>query len=66
MDGLPTHDYLHMSHFSILGVYMFFMCDKVIKIILEMRKVLLLGNYLSVLVPSAGAFEEWLIAVVLG
>ncbi|VDO90488.1 unnamed protein product [Heligmosomoides polygyrus] len=37
--GRLTHSYLHMAHFSLLGVYLFFMCDKVIKIVLEMRKV---------------------------
>ncbi|RCN28497.1 hypothetical protein ANCCAN_25758 [Ancylostoma caninum] len=37
--GHLTHSYLHMAHFSLLGVYLFFMCDKVIKIVLEMRKV---------------------------
>ncbi|ETN80418.1 metal cation transporter, ZIP family [Necator americanus] len=36
--GHLTHSYLHMAHFSLLGVYLFFMCDKVIKIVLEMRK----------------------------
>ncbi|PIC12099.1 hypothetical protein B9Z55_028654 [Caenorhabditis nigoni] len=34
----PTHSYLHMAHISIVGVYAFFFCDKLIKIILEMRK----------------------------
>ncbi|CAL2041981.1 unnamed protein product [Caenorhabditis brenneri] len=37
-DGNPTHSYLHMAHISILGVYAFFFCDKLIKIILEIRK----------------------------
>ncbi|KHJ97342.1 hypothetical protein OESDEN_02681 [Oesophagostomum dentatum] len=37
-NGHLTHSYLHMAHFSLLGVYLFFMCDKVIKIVLEMRK----------------------------
>ncbi|WKY03345.1 hypothetical protein Q1695_004802 [Nippostrongylus brasiliensis] len=36
--GRLTHSYLHMAHFSLLGVYLFFMCDKVIKIVLEIRK----------------------------
>ncbi|CAO4375599.1 unnamed protein product [Caenorhabditis nigoni] len=37
-NGEPTHSYLHMAHISILGVYAFFFCDKLIKIILEIRK----------------------------
>ncbi|KAK6031983.1 hypothetical protein OSTOST_01848, partial [Ostertagia ostertagi] len=37
-NGRLTHSYLHMAHFSLIGVYLFFMCDKVIKIVLEMRK----------------------------
>ncbi|CAP32586.2 Protein CBG13990 [Caenorhabditis briggsae] len=37
-NGKPTHSYLHMAHISILGVYAFFFCDKLIKIILEIRK----------------------------
>ncbi|CAI4231919.1 unnamed protein product [Auanema sp. JU1783] len=36
--GNLTHSYLHIAHTSLLGVYLFFMCDKLIKIILEMRK----------------------------
>ncbi|CAJ0584312.1 unnamed protein product, partial [Mesorhabditis spiculigera] len=36
--GHPTHAYLNMAHFSLCGVYMFFMCDKLIKIVLEYRK----------------------------
>nr|CDJ83351.1 Zinc iron permease domain containing protein [Haemonchus contortus] len=36
--GRLTHSYLHMAHFSLIGVYLFFMCDKIIKIVLEMRK----------------------------
>uniref|UniRef100_A0A8R1DR00 Zinc transporter ZIP14 n=1 Tax=Caenorhabditis japonica TaxID=281687 RepID=A0A8R1DR00_CAEJA len=36
--GNPTHSYLQMAHISILGVYAFFFCDKLIKIILEIRK----------------------------
>ncbi|CAI5448586.1 unnamed protein product [Caenorhabditis angaria] len=36
--GHPTHSYLHMAHISILGVYAFFFCDKLIKIVLEVRK----------------------------
>uniref|UniRef100_A0A1I7UZ61 Zinc transporter ZIP10 n=1 Tax=Caenorhabditis tropicalis TaxID=1561998 RepID=A0A1I7UZ61_9PELO len=37
-NGEKTYSYLHMAHISILGVYAFFFCDKLIKIILEIRK----------------------------
>ncbi|VDM57754.1 unnamed protein product [Angiostrongylus costaricensis] len=37
--GKLTYSYLHLAHFSLLGVYLFFMCDKIIKIVLETRKV---------------------------
>ncbi|EFP01906.1 hypothetical protein CRE_11522 [Caenorhabditis remanei] len=37
-NGEKTWEYLHMAHISILGVYAFFFCDKLIKIILEIRK----------------------------
>ncbi|KAE9419197.1 hypothetical protein Angca_009053 [Angiostrongylus cantonensis] len=36
--GKLTYSYLHLAHFSLLGVYLFFMCDKIIKIVLETRK----------------------------
>ncbi|CAJ0928591.1 unnamed protein product, partial [Mesorhabditis belari] len=36
--GNLTHSYLRMAHFSLLGIYTFFMCDKIIKIILECKK----------------------------
>ncbi|KAJ1351375.1 hypothetical protein KIN20_007366 [Parelaphostrongylus tenuis] len=36
--GNLTYSYLHLAHYSLLGVYLFFMCDKVIKIVLEARK----------------------------
>ncbi|CAI2350150.1 unnamed protein product [Caenorhabditis sp. 36 PRJEB53466] len=36
--GEKTHSYLNMAHFSLVGVYAFFFCDKIIKIILEIRK----------------------------
>ena len=34
-----NHDYFMTAHYSILGVYMFFFCDKAIKIIMEAKKV---------------------------
>ncbi|CAB3406894.1 unnamed protein product [Caenorhabditis bovis] len=37
-DGMPTYSYLNMAHISILGVYAFFFCDKLIKIVLEIKK----------------------------
>ncbi|KAF8370293.1 zipt-15, partial [Pristionchus pacificus] len=37
-DGNPTHAYLDMAHFSLIGVYTFFLADKLIKIILQWRK----------------------------
>ncbi|KJH48638.1 metal cation transporter, ZIP family [Dictyocaulus viviparus] len=36
--GNLNYSYLRLAHFSLLGVYLFFMCDKIIKIVLEMRK----------------------------
>ncbi|PAV67456.1 hypothetical protein WR25_19494 [Diploscapter pachys] len=33
-----NHDYFMTAHYSILGVYMFFFCDKAIKIIMEAKK----------------------------
>uniref|UniRef100_A0A0K0DJ73 SLC30A9 n=1 Tax=Angiostrongylus cantonensis TaxID=6313 RepID=A0A0K0DJ73_ANGCA len=41
--GKLTYSYLHLAHFSLLGVYLFFMCDKIIKIVLETRKFSLAG-----------------------
>ncbi|GMR48229.1 hypothetical protein PMAYCL1PPCAC_18424, partial [Pristionchus mayeri] len=37
-DGNPSHAYLDMAHFSLIGVYTFFLADKLIKIILQWRK----------------------------
>ncbi|PIC12101.1 hypothetical protein B9Z55_028655 [Caenorhabditis nigoni] len=34
----PMHSSLHLEHISILGVYAFFFCVKLIKIIFEIRK----------------------------
>ncbi|GMR33944.1 hypothetical protein PMAYCL1PPCAC_04139, partial [Pristionchus mayeri] len=36
--GKPSHAYLNMAHFSIIGIYTFFLADKLIKIILQWRK----------------------------
>ncbi|GMT24077.1 hypothetical protein PFISCL1PPCAC_15374, partial [Pristionchus fissidentatus] len=37
-NGNPSHAYLEMAHFSLIGVYTFFLADKLIKIILQWRK----------------------------
>ncbi|GMT02966.1 hypothetical protein PENTCL1PPCAC_25140, partial [Pristionchus entomophagus] len=37
-NGNPSHAYLDMAHFSLIGVYTFFLADKLIKIILQWRK----------------------------
>lgn len=47
-DPNASHEYLYKAFAAVIGIYLFFFCDKLIKIVLETRKVcnlLLLAGY---------------------
>ncbi|CAD6191380.1 unnamed protein product [Caenorhabditis auriculariae] len=54
-NGQKTYAYLHMAHFMIIGVYAFFFCDKIIKIVIEYRKRNRSLNEHKVLSENGGA-----------
>lgn len=45
----PYHSYLTKCWTAILGVYLFFIVDKLLKIVIEYKKVCYLGEVLSVI-----------------